>query len=112
MIVYGNSLSPFVRKVLVFAAEKGVSIEPRPAVPGADDADRLDVFEASVAHPDGKWLASFPVGTEIVMFGIWKFAEAVETQRKNPRDPSRTTTFVTHKLTLQPKFKRQLIEVS
>lgn len=33
MIVYGSSLSPFVRKVLVFAAEKGIPVEniiPRP----------------------------------------------------------------------------------
>jgi len=94
------------------AKYKSCFLNCRPLYRRTDDADRLDVFEASVAHPDGKWLASFPVGTEIVMFGIWKFAEAVETQRKNPRDPSRTTTFVTHKLTLQPKFKRQLIEVS
>ena len=28
MIVYGSSLSPFVRKVLAFAAEKGVELEP------------------------------------------------------------------------------------
>ena len=27
MIVYGSSLSPFVRKVLAFAAEKGIEIE-------------------------------------------------------------------------------------
>ena len=30
MIVYGASLSPFVRKVLAFAAEKGVKVENRP----------------------------------------------------------------------------------
>ena len=30
MILYGSSLSPFVRKVLVFAAEKGIALEPRP----------------------------------------------------------------------------------
>lgn len=77
-----------------------------------DDPDRLETFAASIAHSDGKWLATFPVGTEIVMFGIWKFAEAVETQGKNPHDPSRTTTYVTHKLTLQPKFKRQVVVVS
>lgn len=29
MIVYGSSLSPFVRKVLVFAAEKGLEVELR-----------------------------------------------------------------------------------
>lgn len=30
MIVYGSSLSPFVRKVLAFAAEKGIELEVRP----------------------------------------------------------------------------------
>lgn len=30
MILYGSSLSPFVRKVLAFAAEKGVDMELRP----------------------------------------------------------------------------------
>ena len=37
MIIYGNSLSPFVRKVMVFAAEKGVALEKRQALPGSDD---------------------------------------------------------------------------
>ena len=30
MIVYGASLSPFVRKVLAFAGEKGIEVESRP----------------------------------------------------------------------------------
>jgi glutathione S-transferase len=30
MIIYGNSLSPFVRKTLVFATEKGIDFELRP----------------------------------------------------------------------------------
>ncbi|HZF94960.1 MAG TPA: glutathione S-transferase family protein [Allosphingosinicella sp.] len=30
MIVYGSSMSPFVRKVLAFAAEKGIEVEARP----------------------------------------------------------------------------------
>ena len=30
MIIYGSSLSPFVRKVLAFAAEKGVEVELKP----------------------------------------------------------------------------------
>ena len=30
MIVYGSSLSPFVRKVLAFAAEKGIELEVQP----------------------------------------------------------------------------------
>ena len=33
MIVFGSSLSPFTRKVLAFAAEKGLAIEHRPVRP-------------------------------------------------------------------------------
>jgi glutathione S-transferase len=39
MIVYGSSMSPFVRKVLAFAAEKGIALEHRPIGLGADDPD-------------------------------------------------------------------------
>jgi glutathione S-transferase len=39
MIVYGSSLSPFVRKVLVFAAEKGIEVESKPLAPGVVDPD-------------------------------------------------------------------------
>ncbi len=39
MIVYGSSLSPYVRKVLAFGAEKGIDLETRPVSPGADDAE-------------------------------------------------------------------------
>jgi glutathione S-transferase len=34
MILYGSSLSPFVRKVLAFAAEKGIELELRPTGEG------------------------------------------------------------------------------
>jgi glutathione S-transferase len=37
MIVYGSSLSPFVRKVLAFAAEKGIEVETRPVGIGDQD---------------------------------------------------------------------------
>jgi glutathione S-transferase len=37
MILHGNSLSPFVRKVMVFAAEKGVALEVKQAAPGGND---------------------------------------------------------------------------
>lgn len=37
MIVYGNSLSPFVRKVILFAAEKGVPLEVKQTTPGGED---------------------------------------------------------------------------
>ena len=39
MIVYGSSLSPFVRKVLAFAAEKGIELEVKPVGPGSQDPE-------------------------------------------------------------------------
>lgn len=30
MLLYGSSMSPFVRKVIAFAAEKGIELEVRP----------------------------------------------------------------------------------
>lgn len=49
MIIYGLSLSPFVRKVLVIAAEKGVEIDSRVAGPGVPLTE-----EFSEASPFGK----------------------------------------------------------
>ncbi len=48
MIVYGSSLSPFVRKVLAFAAEKGIEVELKPSGLGNKDPDFLE------ASPFGK----------------------------------------------------------
>lgn len=48
MIVYGASMSPYVRKVLVFAAEKGIAVENIPIGIASDDPD----FRA--ASPFGK----------------------------------------------------------
>ncbi|MDP8993746.1 MAG: glutathione S-transferase family protein [Pseudomonadota bacterium] len=39
MIVYGSSMSPFVRKTLAFAAEKGIEVEYKPLGLGAEDPD-------------------------------------------------------------------------
>lgn len=39
MILYGSSLSPFVRKVLVFAAEKGIALELKGMGLQSDDPD-------------------------------------------------------------------------
>ena len=39
MIVYGSSMSPFVRKVLAFAAEKDIGLETRPLGLGSDDPE-------------------------------------------------------------------------
>jgi len=48
MIVYGSSISPFVRKVLVFAAEKGIEVELKPSGLGNKDPEFLE------ASPFGK----------------------------------------------------------
>jgi glutathione S-transferase len=39
MIVYGSSLSPFVRKVVAFAAEKGIEVEVKPIALGNQDPE-------------------------------------------------------------------------
>lgn len=39
MIIYGVSLSPFVRKTVAFANEKGLDFEHRPVMPGSDDVE-------------------------------------------------------------------------
>ena len=48
MIVYGSSLSPFVRKVLAFAAEKGIEVDLKPTGLGNKDPEFLE------ASPFGK----------------------------------------------------------
>jgi len=48
MIVYGSSLSPFVRKVLAFAAEKGIEVELKPTGLGNKDPEFIE------ASPFGK----------------------------------------------------------
>jgi glutathione S-transferase len=39
MILYGSSLSPYVRTVLAYGAEKGIELELTPAVPGDSNPD-------------------------------------------------------------------------
>jgi len=41
MIVYGSSLSPYVRKTLAFGTEKGLTLENKVAAPGSPDPDFL-----------------------------------------------------------------------
>lgn len=55
MIVYGSSLSPFVRKVLAFAAEKGIEVEARPVGLQSNDPDFLAAspFRKIPAFSDG-----------------------------------------------------------
>ncbi|HEY0130118.1 MAG TPA: glutathione S-transferase family protein [Allosphingosinicella sp.] len=55
MIVYGASLSPFVRKVLAYGAEKGLELEHKPLGLGSTDPDFLAAspFRKIPAFSDG-----------------------------------------------------------
>jgi glutathione S-transferase len=57
MIVHGSTLSPFVRKVVVFAAEKGVALENRPGLPGTKTPEFLAMspFGKIPAFEDGDY---------------------------------------------------------
>ncbi|HEX8443387.1 MAG TPA: glutathione S-transferase family protein [Allosphingosinicella sp.] len=60
MIVYGSSISPYVRKVLAFAAEKGIEVESKPVGLGSDDPDFLAAspFRKIPALQDGDFRIS------------------------------------------------------
>jgi glutathione S-transferase len=60
MIVYGSSLSPFVRKVLVFAAEKGIEVESKPVGLGSDDPEFIEAspFKKIPGFRDGDFAIS------------------------------------------------------
>jgi glutathione S-transferase len=55
MIVYGSSLSPYVRKVLAFGIEKGIELEVQPIGIGSDNADFIQAspFRKMPALRDG-----------------------------------------------------------
>jgi glutathione S-transferase len=55
MIVYGSSISPYVRKVLAFGAEKGIALEHQPIGLGSDDPAFLEAspFRKIPAFRDG-----------------------------------------------------------
>ncbi len=57
MIVHGSSLSPFVRKVIVFAAEKGLAVENKVAPPGPKTPEFLAMspFGKIPAFEDGDY---------------------------------------------------------
>lgn len=75
MKLYGNSLSPFVRKVLVFAAEKGIELEVRPIVFGQPDPEFLEVspFGKIPGFRDGDF--SISDSTAIVTYLEAKYPE-------------------------------------
>jgi glutathione S-transferase len=60
MIVYGASLSPFVRKVLAFGAEKGLELENRPVGIGSDNPEFIEAspFKKMPGFRDGDFAIS------------------------------------------------------
>jgi glutathione S-transferase len=60
MIVYGSSMSPYVRKVLAFAGEKGIELELKQLGLGSDDPDFLEAspFKKIPAFCDGDFAIS------------------------------------------------------
>lgn len=60
MIVYGASLSPFVRKVLAYGAEKGLELDHKPLGLGSDDPDFLasSPFRKIPGFRDGEFAIS------------------------------------------------------
>ena len=60
MIVYGASMSPFVRKVLAFASEKGIEVETKPVGLNSDDPEFLAAspFKKIPAFRDGDFSIS------------------------------------------------------
>lgn len=90
------------------AKYKSSFLNCRPLYRKTDMPDRIESFEASIMHVDAAWLNSFPVGSNIILFGIWESKDAVENKAKDAKDPNRTITYVTRKLTLRPKFKQQV----
>jgi glutathione S-transferase len=56
MIIYGSSLSPFVRKALVFAAEKGIELEVQPTT--APEFKQASPFGKMPGFKDGDFLLS------------------------------------------------------
>ena len=81
----------------------------RPLYRKTDDPLRIESFEVSIAHADAAWLGSFSPEAEIIMFGLWKVSGPVENTAPDKRDRTRTVTYVAHKLTLTPKFKKQIV---
>ena len=77
MILYGSSLSPFVRKVLAFAAEKGIELDVQPVGPGDPNPDfrAASPFKKMPALADGDYL--LPDSSAIIHYLEAKYPEPV-----------------------------------
>jgi glutathione S-transferase len=76
MILYGSSLSPFVRKVLAFAAEKGIELDVVPLGPEPNmDFRAASPFKKMPALVDGEY--SLPDSSAIIHYLEAKHPEPV-----------------------------------
>ena len=68
MIIYGSTMSPYVRKVVAFAGEKGIEVELRPVVFSEPSAEYLEAspFRKMPAMRDGDY--TLPDSTAIVHY--------------------------------------------
>jgi len=60
MLIHGSSLSPFVRKTMAFATEKGLTFENKVARPGSPDPEFLEIspFKKIPGFQDGDFKIS------------------------------------------------------
>ncbi len=84
MILYGASLSPYVRKVLAFAAEKGLELELRPGGmgQGGPDFEAASPFRRMPALRDGDFAISD--SSAIVAYLEAKYPDPVLIPRHDP----------------------------
>jgi glutathione S-transferase len=77
MIVYGSSLSPFVRKTLVYAAEKGIEVEVKPIALASSDTGFLacSPFRKMPGFRDGDFAISD--STAIITYLETKFPDPI-----------------------------------
>ena len=106
MIVYGSSLSPFVRKVLAFAAEKGIEVELKQTGLGNKDPEFLE------ASPFGK-MPGFRDGDFAISdsSAIVAYLEAVKPEPNliptEPRARARTIWYDEYADTIPVRLRRQ-----
>lgn len=92
MIVYGSSMSPFVRKVLAYGSEKGLALRNKPVSPAAPDPDFLacSPFKKIPGFKDGDFTISD--STAIIAYLEAAHPEPAMVP-SDPKDKARTVWF-------------------
>lgn len=92
MIVYGSSLSPFVRKVLAFGVEKGLELELKPVQIGSDEPEFVEAspFRKMPGFRDGDFAISDSSAIVAYLEAIRPEPNLIPTE---PKARARTTWF-------------------